>query len=133
MCYGTPILISKLSKVSPETERPVSANVKYGIEVAKNVTGKAANVTGYIAGKVGSATMALGQFLAPHIQKQGSRLLSHSFGISQEDASDRMSGVMTIAAGAVEGFGTVYSGLEKSASILGHNLSNNSVKIIEHK
>lgn len=133
MCYGTPILISKLSKVSPETERPVSANFKYGIEVAKNVTGKAANVTGYIAGKVGSATMALGQFLAPHIQKQGSRLLSHSLGISQEDASDRMSGVMTIAAGAVEGFGTVYSGLEKSASILGHNLSNNSVKIIEHK
>lgn len=133
MSYGTPILISKLSKVSPETERPVSANVKYGIEVAKNVTGKAANVTGYIAGKVGSATMALGQFLAPHIQKQGSRLLSHSLGISQEDASDKMTGVMTIAAGAVEGFGTVYSGLEKSASILGNNLSNNSVKIIEHK
>lgn len=133
MCYSTPIIISKLSKVSPETERPISANVKYGIEVAKNVTGKAVNVTGYIAGKVGTATMALGQFLAPHIQKQGSRLLSHGLGISQEDAADRMNGVLTIAAGAVEGFGTVYAGLEKSASILGTNLSNNSVKVIEHK
>lgn len=44
-----------------------------------------------------------------------------------------MEGVLTIAAGAVEGFGTVYSGLEQSASILGNNLSNNSVKIIEHR
>lgn len=44
-----------------------------------------------------------------------------------------MDGVLTVAAGAVEGFGTVYSGLEQSAGILGSNLSNNSVKIIEHK
>lgn len=44
-----------------------------------------------------------------------------------------MSGVLTVAAGAVEGFGTVYTGLEKSAGILGQNLSDNSVKIIEHK
>lgn len=44
-----------------------------------------------------------------------------------------MDGVLTIAAGAVEGFGTVYSGLEQSAGILGTNLSNNSVKLIEHK
>lgn len=45
----------------------------------------------------------------------------------------QMSGALTVAAGAVEGFGTVYNGLEKSAGILGKNLSENSVKIIEHK
>lgn len=44
-----------------------------------------------------------------------------------------MSGVLTVAAGAVEGFGTIYAGLEQSAGILGRNLSNNSVQIIEHK
>lgn len=44
-----------------------------------------------------------------------------------------MNGVLTIAAGAVEGFGTVYSGLEQSASVLGTSLSNNSVLVIEHK
>lgn len=44
-----------------------------------------------------------------------------------------MSGVLTVAAGAVEGFGTVYTGLEQSAGILGKNLGDNSVKIIEHK
>lgn len=30
-------------------------------------------------------------------------------------------------------FRQIYSGLEKSATILGHNLSENSVKIIEHR
>lgn len=44
-----------------------------------------------------------------------------------------MSGVLTVASGAIEGFGTVYTGLETSAGILGRNLSDNSVKIIEHK
>lgn len=44
-----------------------------------------------------------------------------------------MVGVLNITSGAVEGFSTVYSGLEKSAGILGNNLSNNSVKIIQHK
>lgn len=44
-----------------------------------------------------------------------------------------MNGVLTVAAGAVEGFGTVYAGLEQSAGILGKNLGDNSVKIIGHK
>lgn len=85
------------------------------------------------ANKVGSATMALGRYLAPHIQQHGSRLLSQGLGMSQDDASARVGDVLTIAAGAVEGFGTIYTGLEQSASILGNNLANNSVKIIEHK
>lgn len=44
-----------------------------------------------------------------------------------------MSGVLIVAAGAVEGFGTVYTGLEQSASLLGTSLSNNTVRVIEHK
>lgn len=44
-----------------------------------------------------------------------------------------MTDALTIAAGAVEGFGTVYTGLEQSAGLLGRSLSDNSVKIIEHK
>lgn len=44
-----------------------------------------------------------------------------------------MTGVLTVAAGAVEGFGTVYTGLEESAAVLGTSLSDNSVKVIKHK
>lgn len=130
-------------------------------------------MTGFVAEKVGCATMALGKFLAPHVHAQGSKLLSKTMGYDSTEAHDKvksincysqliilienafqyivfipfdfrlfdlmfdfklqMGGVLTVAAGAVEGFGTVYDGLEKSAGILGKNLGDNSVKIIEHK
>lgn len=131
--YSTPYLISKIRKSPEEAPAQVPGNVKTGIEIAKSVTGTAVNVTSYVAGKVGSATMALGRFLAPHIQKHGSDLLSYSTGISAEDASEKVHGALTICAGAVEGFGTVYSGLERSASILGGSLSNSTVQIVQHK
>lgn len=132
MVKSTPYLISKMSQAPPDTP-PVSSTVQTSVEVAKNVSGAAVGVTGYIAGKVGCATMAIGRFLAPHIKNQGANILSVGFGLSEEDAQDKMQGAFTIAAGAVEGLSTVFNGLEESAKILGTNLSNNSVKIIEHK
>lgn len=145
---GTPYVISKMGQ-KPSTESGPSSttsggaepppnvqvpkNVRTGIEIARSVTGTAAGVTSYVAGKVGSATMALGRFLAPHIQRHGSALLAYGTGMSAEDASDRMNGALTICAGAVEGFGTVYEGLERSASILGQSLSSSTVQIVEHR
>ncbi|XP_055540903.1 protein spartin [Wyeomyia smithii] len=133
IAYSTPYIISKIRKTPDEAPAQVPGNVKTGIEIAKSVSGTAANVTSYVAGKVGTATMALGRFLAPHIQKHGSNLLSYSTGMSAEDASDKVQGALTVCAGAVEGFGTVYDGLEKSASILGASLSNSTVQIVQHK
>lgn len=94
---------------------------------------QAVGATSFVAGKVGIATMALGRYLAPHVHAKGSTLLSKTMGYGEDEAKDKMGGVLTVAAGAVEGFGTIYDGLEKSAGILGSNLSQNSVKIIEHK
>lgn len=85
------------------------------------------------AGKVGSATMALGRFLAPHVQTQGTRLLSSLSGLSEAEASSRVGGALEVTAGAVQGVGTVYSALENSASILATSLANNTVQIVEHK
>lgn len=53
--------------------------------------------------------------------------------MSEQEASHKMNGILTIAAGAVEGFSTVYRGLETSASILGNSLKENTVKIVGHK
>ncbi|ETN62343.1 spartin [Anopheles darlingi] len=135
---GTPYVISRLgqkpSEPTPETETvQVPPKVRTGIEIARNVTGTAAGVTSYVAGKVGSATMALGRFLAPHIQRHGSALLAYGTGMSEAAASEKMNGALTICAGAVEGFGTVYEGLERSASILGQSLSASTVQIVEHR
>uniref|UniRef100_A0A8W7P2I8 Senescence domain-containing protein n=1 Tax=Anopheles coluzzii TaxID=1518534 RepID=A0A8W7P2I8_ANOCL len=141
---GTPYVISKLGQKQPAatvaedatastTTVHVPKNVRTGIEIAKTVTGTAAGVTSYVAGKVGTATMALGRFLAPHIQRHGSALLAYGTGMSEQAASERMNGALTICAGAVEGFGTVYEGLERSASILGQSLSTSTVQIVEHR
>lgn len=89
MTNNTPYLISKLERV-PENAPPVSERVVTGVQVAKNVTTAAVGVTGYVAGKIGSATMALGRFLAPHVHTQGSKLLSHTMGFSQEEAAEKV-------------------------------------------
>nr|CAH7720544.1 unnamed protein product [Callosobruchus chinensis] len=86
-----------------------------------------------LAEKVGIATTRLGQFLAPHIQRQGTRLLASTTNLSEQEAHQKVKSVLTVAAGAVEAFSTVYRGLETSASILGSSLKENTVKIVEHK
>lgn len=131
MNYGTPKL---MDHIQPE-ENPTAINpkVQTGLRVAKNVTEGAVTVTGYIASRVGCATMALGRYLAPHIQRQGTRLLSTTCNYTEQEASDKVGGVLQVAAGAVEGFATVYDGLENAAKILGNSLTTNTVKIVQHK
>ncbi|KAK9871343.1 hypothetical protein WA026_011609 [Henosepilachna vigintioctopunctata] len=131
MNYGTPKLISRLVPYHEPTD--VNPKLVKGMQIAENTTKRVAHVTGYIAEQVGSATMKLGSYLAPHIQKQGTRVLSSGFKLSEEEATKKMNGILTVAAGAVEGFSTIYRGLETSAVILGENLKTNSVKIVEHK
>ncbi|RZC41035.1 Senescence and/or MIT domain containing protein [Asbolus verrucosus] len=128
---STPKLINRMNSTDRPAEIP--AGVTRSMQIAETATNKAARVTGYVAEQVGVATVKLGKFLAPHIQKQGTRLLTSGFRMSEEDASNKVKGVMTVAAGAVEGFSTVYRGLENSASILGQSLKNNTVKVVQHK
>uniref|UniRef100_A0A1B0G6T5 Senescence domain-containing protein n=1 Tax=Glossina morsitans morsitans TaxID=37546 RepID=A0A1B0G6T5_GLOMM len=132
MTRTTPYIISKMSP-APENAPRVSSGVQTTVQVAKGVTNAAVGVTSWVAGKVGSASMALGRFLAPHIQYHGTNLLQRTCNLDHEQAQTKMEGVLTVAAVAVEGFSTIVDGLEKSAAILGNNISENSVKIIEHK
>ncbi|XP_052834843.1 protein spartin isoform X1 [Drosophila gunungcola] len=133
MLRGTPYLISKMAPASTDAPTQVPSSVQTSVEVAQKVTHAAAGMTGWIAGKVGTASMTVGRYLAPHIQEQGSKLLQKGLGYDSSEANSTMEGALTIAAGAVEGVSTVIDGLESSAKILGCSLSENSVKIIEHK
>lgn len=87
--YTTPYIISKISR-APENAPPVSNKVANGIEIAKTATGVAVGVTSYLAGKVGSASVALGKFIAPHVHAQGSKILSKSMGYSTDEAKDKV-------------------------------------------
>lgn len=90
--FTTPYIISKLNK-APENSPPVSNKVIGSVEMAKSATSMAVNVTGYVAGKVGVATMALGRFLAPHVHAQGSKLLSSAMGISSDEATNKVKSI----------------------------------------
>lgn len=129
--YGTPKLLNSM-RPAPSTAT-IPENVSKGLHIAEKTTSKAVEATGFVAEKLGVATSKLGHFLAPHIQRQGTKLLSKGFNMSEAEASSKVNGVLTVAAGAVEGFGTIYTGLETSASILGSNLKENSVRIVKHK
>lgn len=59
-------------------------------------------------------------------------MLKTAFNMTEQEASSKVSAVLTVAAGAVEGFSTVYEGLEQSASILGHSLKENTVRVVNH-
>ncbi|KAH8288662.1 hypothetical protein KR054_007460, partial [Drosophila jambulina] len=133
MMRSTPYLISKMTPASADAPTQVPSSVQTSVEVAQKVTHAAAGMTGWIAGKVGTASLAVGRYLAPHVQEQGAKLLQKGFGYESSEANSTMEGALTIAAGAVEGVSTVLDGLETSAKILGCSLSENSVKIIEHK
>lgn len=87
--FSTPYLLSKLSR-APENGPPVSDKVRNSVEIAKTATGLAASATGFVAGKVGAATIALGRFLAPHVHAQGTRLLTHTIGVNQDEAEGRV-------------------------------------------
>lgn len=128
--HSTPKIISK---IEPETSpRHVPSSVRTSVKVARDVTGTAVSVTSYVAGKIGGATMALGRYLAPHIQRGGTKLLKKA-GVAEDTATEQVGGVLTVAAGAVEGFGAIYTGLEQSAKILGASLADNTVQIVQHK
>ena len=45
----------------------------------------------------------------------------------------QMDDVLEVASGAVRGFGVVYTGLERAASLLATSLSHNTVQLVEHR
>ena len=47
--------------------------------------------------------MAIGRQVAPHIKKQGEKLLPKSVTEKEQDGSSKMDGVITVAAGGIRG------------------------------
>lgn len=129
--YTTPYILSRVQTV--ENQQPVSEKVQTSVTVAKSLTGYAAQGTSYLAEKVGGAMTNFGKFLAPHVQKHGTTLLTYTTGIDEGKAENTMKETLKIASGTAEAISTIYSGLETSASILGRNIAENSVKVVRHK
>ena len=83
--------------------------------------------------KAGMATLALGRFLAPHIQKGGVKALSHFVEQSEEKSQKQMKIVSEVASGSVAAVSTVYMALENSSKILAKNIGENTVEVVKHR
>lgn len=120
--------------ITPEDgARSVDPRVRQGLEAAAWVSSGACRVSGWMVGKVGTATMALGRLLAPHLERGANRALTHVTGQSNHESSNQLAIVGEVASGTVAAISTMYIALENSSKILAKNIANNTVMIVSHK
>jgi len=104
----------------------VGSVTKHTVNAAKHTTNATVKVSGYVANRVGKLTKSLADYLA---SKGPSRTKS-----GKGDGSDGLVGsIVDAARGGLIAYGTVYSNLETNAKVLGKQLKDNSVKVVQHK
>ncbi|XP_051013118.1 spartin isoform X1 [Acomys russatus] len=125
---------SKLrERIQPE-EKPVEVSpaVTKGLYIAKQATGGAAKVSQFLVDGVCTVASCVGKELAPHVKKHGSRLVPESLK-RDKDGKSALDGAMVVAASSVQGFSTVWQGLECAAKCIVNNVSAETVQTVRYK
>ncbi|XP_033632094.1 spartin-like [Asterias rubens] len=126
----------KLKQNLTTDEKPAKIDDKYhtGAEYAQKASVVAVKVSKAVVDSLCFLTKRLGQEVSPYIKKQSDKLLKSK---DQPDGATKrsktMDGVIEVASSSLQGFGTVYNGLEKAAKALAKNLSNATVDVVQHK
>merc|ERR1719412_2565312 len=120
--------------ITPEAEaREVDPRLAQGLAAAAWVSKGACRVSGWLVGRVGEATMALGRLAAPHLERSANRALTHMTIQSSHESSNQLKIVGEVASGTVAAVSTMYIALENSSKILAKNIANNTVILVSHK
>lgn len=125
---------SKLrERIQPE-EKPVEVSpaVTRGLHIAKQATGGAAKVSQFLVDGVCTVANCVGKELAPHVKKHGSKLVPESLK-KDRNGKSALDGAMVVAASSVQGFSTVWQGLECAAKCIVKNVSAETVQTVRHK
>ncbi|MBZ3874435.1 Spartin [Sciurus carolinensis] len=125
---------SKLrERIQPE-EKPVEVSpaVTRGLYIAKQATGGAAKVSQFLVDGVCTVANCVGRELAPHVKKHGSKLVPESLK-RDKDGKSTLDGAMVVAASSVQGFSTVWQGLECAARCIVNNVSAETVQTVRYK
>ncbi|XP_018620430.1 spartin b isoform X2 [Scleropages formosus] len=125
---------SKLREhITPE-DKPaaVSPSVSRGLHVAKQATGGAVKVSQFLVDGVCKVAGCVGKELAPHIRKHGSKLIPESLKKDKEGRSN-VDGAMVVAASGVQGFATLWTGLEVAAKSITKSVASETVTTVKHK
>jgi len=127
--YVTDKSQKKLSKA--EEDAKIGSLTKGSISAAKSATTATVKVSGYVANRVGKLTKSMAGYLAAKAEKPISGVVSTTKGGDKKQGT--MAYLIDAARGGLIAYGTVYTGLESSAKVLGKNIKDNSVKVVSHK
>ena len=101
----------------------VSSVAKHSVAAAKHTTNATVKVSGFVAKRVGKLTKSLADYLASKAPT----------GSGKGGGEGAVGYLVDAARGGLMAYGTVYNNLETNAKVLGTQLKDNSVKIVQHK
>jgi len=122
--YYTEKSQEKMTKA--EEDAKMGSLAKGSVNVAKSASTATVKVSGFVADRVGKLTKSLANYLAAKATPSTSLANTNK-------KPGAMAYLVDAARGGLIGYGTVYNGLETSAKVLGNNVKQNSVKIVNHK
>ena len=122
--YVTDAAEKRLSKSDEDAK--VGALTKHTVKAAVTATDATVKVSGYVVDRVGNLTKRMASYLAAKVVDP-----NHPGGIKKGGSA--MGTLVDAARGGLVAYGTVYNGLEANAKVLGNNLKENSVKVVQHK
>ncbi|XP_057206783.1 spartin b isoform X3 [Triplophysa rosa] len=125
---------SKLREhITPE-DKPtqVSPTVAKSLSVAKQATGGAVKVSQFLVDGLCTVAGHVGRELAPHVKKHGGKLIPESVK-KDKDGRSNIDGAMVVAASGVQGFATMWTGLEVAAKNIAKSVATETVSTVKHK
>ncbi|XP_037124685.1 spartin b isoform X1 [Syngnathus acus] len=125
---------SKLREHITPDDKPahVSPTVSKGLHVAKQATGGAVKVSQFLVDGVCAVAGRVGRELAPHVKKHGGKLVPESLR-KDKDGRSNIDGAMVVAASGVQGFATMWTGLEVAAKNITTSVASETVTTVKHK
>jgi len=114
-----------------EEDAKVGNLTKHTVNAAKSTTKATVKVSGFVASRVGKLTKSLAEYLASKAEKPVTGTVSTVTGGAGNQGV--MSYLVDAARGGLVAYGTVYNNLESNAKVLGQQMKDNSVKIMEHR
>ena len=126
-------LIEYVSEKSQENlakgddDAKVGSITKMTVTVAKHTTNATVKVSGFVANRVDKLTKSLADYLATKVEKP---LTGGGAAVPRQGT---MSYLVDAARGGLVAYGTVYMNLESNAKVLGSQLKDNTVKVMQHK
>ncbi|KAK7156650.1 hypothetical protein R3I94_006635 [Phoxinus phoxinus] len=119
--------------ITPE-DKPaqVSPTVTRSLHVAKQATGGAVKVSQFLVDGLCTVAGYAGRELAPHVKKHGGKLIPESLK-KDRDGRSNIDGAMVVAASGVQGFATMWTGLEVAAKNIAKSVAAETVTTVKHK